>query len=221
MFPKAARLTYALPEPVNLVGRYARLAPLVPAVHGAGLWAVLQGADHVWAYMAYGPFAERAAFDEWLALRAAAPGEVTFCICDGDGRPLGLMSLIAIRPEHGVIEIGQVLLSPTLQGSIAATDAFCLAMTYVFERLAYRRLEWKCDAANAPSRRAAQRLGFAFEGVFRKHMIIKGRNRDTAWFALLDNEWPAKRAAFEAWLAPGNFDEDGRQIRTLASFRGA
>ena len=178
------------------------------------LWNSFGPEDALWTYMAYGPFADRKAFDEWLVTRAASqdPWHMTIEV---DGAACGSMAYMALRPDMGVAEIGHVLLSPKLQQTRAATRAFALALSHLFE-LDYRRVEWKCDGRNQPSRRAALRLGFRFEGLFRQHMIVKGRNRDTAWFALLDYEWPAMARAIDLWLCDENFDEAGRQRRRLA-----
>lgn len=134
------------------------------------------------------------------------------------GRAEGRVSFMRMDPANGVIETGAILFGPRLARSRGATEAIYLQARHVFDDLGYRRLEWKCDAENAPSRRAALRFGFVYEGIFRQHMVIKGRNRDTAWFAMLDHEWPARKAAFEAWLDPANFDAQGRQVRPLADF---
>ena len=138
-----------------------------------------------------------------------------------DGRPVGYQSLMRIDPVHRVVEIGGIMYTPLLQGTPGSTEAQYLFAKYVFDDLGYRRYEWKCNDRNAPSKRAAERLGFTFEGVFRQHMIVKSRSRDTAWFSMLDHEWPARRAAFEQWLAPSNFDAQGRQLRRLQDFVGA
>jgi RimJ/RimL family protein N-acetyltransferase len=135
------------------------------------------------------------------------------------GQPAGIASYLRITPEFGVIEVGHIMFGPGLQRTTAATEAIYLLIRHAFDDLGYRRFEWKCDALNAPSRRAAQRFGFEFEGVFRQHMVVKGRNRDTAWFAIIDRDWPAVRDAFEAWLEPVNFDADGRQLRSLSAAR--
>ena len=167
-----------------------------------------------WTYLAYGPFVSAGELEGMLAGARAEEGRVALAIlCDG--RALGTASYIRIVPEHRVIEIGHIVLGASLARTPAATEAIYLLARHAFEELGYRRLEWKCDALNAASRRAAERYGFRFEGVFREHMIIKGRNRDTAWFAILEQEWPALRAAFEAWLEPSNFDGDGGQRRAL------
>jgi RimJ/RimL family protein N-acetyltransferase len=167
--------------------------------------------------MAYGPFKDRAVFGEWLAERAVSLDPYFYALVDPSSeKVLGQFALMEIRPAMRVIEIGNVLYSPALQRTVAATEAQYLAARYVFETLAYRRYEWKCNALNAPSMRAAERFGFTYEGIFRQHMIIKGRNRDTAWYSIIDSEWPAVRAAFETWLKPENFDADGRQRVSLA-----
>ena len=133
------------------------------------------------------------------------------------GAAAGYASYMRMEPAHGVVEVGNILLAPALQRTTAATEAMVLMASHVFDDLGYRRYEWKCNAANEPSRRAALRLGFTFEGIFRQHMVVKGQNRDTAWFAMLDSEWPARKRAFQAWLDPANFDSAGRQLRSLAS----
>jgi RimJ/RimL family protein N-acetyltransferase len=205
------------PGPVTLSGRYCRIEKLDVDRHADGLWQVLKDDDRVWIYLAYGPFRERAAFDAWLAERAASLDPYFYAILDAEnGKVLGQFTLMEIRPAMRVIEVGNVLYSPALQRTRAATEAQYLLARYAIETLRYRRYEWKCNALNAPSRRAADRFGFTFEGIFRQHMIIKGANRDTAWYAIIDKDWPLIRAAFEAWLDPGNFDEDGKQKASLA-----
>ena len=208
------------PQPPHaaIAGRWARLEPLSASRHGPQLWSALSGRDEVWTYLPYGPFADEASFSAWLRGREDASDPLTFAIVKDD-ESLGLLSLMQIRPDFGVIEIGHVLFSPALQRSPAASEAIYLAARLVFDRLGYRRLEWKCNARNETSRRAALRFGFAFEGVFKQHMIVKGRNRDTAWYALLDGEWSTARAAFERWLAPDNFNEQGFQRAALADLR--
>lgn len=200
-------------------GRTVVLAPLDARLHAADLWAAVAGHDRLWDYMAYGPFAEAEAFGLWLEGRAELSDPFYFTVIDrGTGRAVGLVTLMEIRPAHGVIEVGNIVFSPALQRTCAATEAIYLLAKHVFDDLGYRRFEWKCNAANAASRRAAERFGFTFEGIFRQHMIVKGKNRDTAWFAMLDSEWPARKAAFESWLAPDNFDAAGRQRVPFAAF---
>jgi RimJ/RimL family protein N-acetyltransferase len=204
-----------LPGQSSLEGHGIRLEPFRAVDHGAELWSSLGGVPELWTYLPYGPFPDRASFDVWLAGREGGddPRHMTILV---EGRALGSLAFMALRPEMGVAEIGHVILGPQLQRSRAATAAFALAMGHLFD-LGYRRVEWKCNNDNEPSRRAALRLGFQFEGVFRQHMVVKGRNRDTAWFGLVDGDWPAVAEAFERWLDPANFDEGGRQHRRLAA----
>jgi RimJ/RimL family protein N-acetyltransferase len=165
--------------------------------------------------MGYGPFADEAAFLAWVPERAALADPYAYAVIDAEGRAVGIATLMEIRPAMRVIEVGHIVYTPALQRTPLATEAQYLLARYIFETLGYRRYEWKCNALNAPSRRAAERFGFTFEGVFRQHLIVKGRNRDTAWFSMLDSEWPARKAAFERWLAPANFDAAGRQKTSL------
>jgi RimJ/RimL family protein N-acetyltransferase len=199
------------PEAVVLKGRFGRVEKLDPARHGADLWMAFAGHDQIWTYLAYGPFVDAGAFGLWLEERAGIADPFSYVVVDPAGHACGIITLMAVRPEMRVIEVGHILLSPALQRTPLATEAQYLIARYVFETLGYRRYEWKCNACNAASRRAAVRLGFKPEGLFRQHMIIKGRNRDTAWYAMLDGEWPSRKLAFERWLAPENFDADGRQ----------
>jgi RimJ/RimL family protein N-acetyltransferase len=210
----------ALPGPVTLQGRFGRIEKL-NAGHAPALWEAVQGHDRVWTYMpSYGPFADAATFSKWAAERAALTDPYYYAIVDAEGRAVGVFTLMAIRPEHRVIEVGHVVYSPALQRTPLATEAQYLLARYVFETLGYRRYEWKCDALNAASNRAALRYGFTFEGIFRQHMIGKGRSRDSAWYAMLDGEWPARKAAFECWLAPANFAADGKQNTSLSRMNG-
>ena len=210
----------ALPGPVTLTGRYGRVEKLA-AGHAGDLWDAVQGHDAIWTYLpSYGPFADAVSFSDWLAARAPLADPYAYAIVDNSGGAVGILTLAAIRPEHRVIEVAHVLYAPALQRTPLATEAQYWLARYVFETLGYRRYEWKCDALNAASRKAAQRYGFMFEGIFRQHMIAKGHNRDTAWYAMLDSEWPARKAAFERWLAPDNFGPDGRQKRSLSALNG-
>jgi RimJ/RimL family protein N-acetyltransferase len=204
------------PKAVMLEGRCGRIERLDPSRHSAGLWSALEGHDHVWTYLPYGPFADAGAFGLWLRARASILDPFSYVVIDRDGRAVGIIALMAVRPEMRVIEVGNVLLSPELQRTPLATEAQYLLAKYVFETLGYRRYEWKCDSCNAASRRAALRFGFNFEAVFCQHMIVKGRNRDTAWYAMLDTEWPSHKAAFERWLSPDNFDSEGHQKARLS-----
>jgi RimJ/RimL family protein N-acetyltransferase len=206
------------PQPVVLAGRYGRVEKLAPARHGAALWEAIKDTPGLWDYMPYGPFDSAGQFEEWLSERATLDDPYVYAVVTPEGRALGIAALMAIRPDMGVIEIGHIAYAPALQRTPLGTEAQYLFAGYAFETLGYRRYEWKCNALNAASRRAAERYGFNFEGIFRQHMIVKGRNRDTAWFSILDSEWPLRKAAFERWLAPANFDDEGRQKASLAAF---
>jgi RimJ/RimL family protein N-acetyltransferase len=213
------------PPAAPLAGRYCRIEPLDPARHGDALFAADQLAADArdWTYLVGDRPAGRAAFQAWLescaAPWAAAAGDPLFhAILLADGRAAGLAAYLRIDRGNGVIEVGHILFTPALQRRPAGTEAIFLLMRRAFDELGYRRFEWKCDHLNAPSRRAALRYGFRFEGIFRQAVVYKGRNRDTAWFAITDQEWPMLRAAFEAWLDPANFTPNGAQRRPLAAF---
>ena len=211
------------PERVVLTGRFVDIVPLT-AADADDLFdqAGGEGRASLWTYMPDAPYADRAAFAEVIAKKAGSADPLFYAILDKtSGRALGHAGLMRIEPAHRVIEVGNILFGTGLQRTPGATESMALLAGYVFDTLGYRRYEWKCNALNAPSRRAAERLGFTFEGIFRQHMIVKGRNRDTAWFSILDSEWPACRAAFQAWLAPGNFDDAGHQRQGLAALRDA
>ena len=204
------------PSGAVLEGRYARLEPLAADAHAALLFRAYAGQDRLWDYMAYGPFHSAAQYHRWVRDTVANEDHLFYAIRDLEtGTWGGVASFLRITPQMGSVEVGNINLSPALQRTRAATEAMALMMSWAFDA-GYRRYEWKCDALNRPSRVAAQRLGFSFEGVFRQHMVIKGRNRDTAWFAVTDQDWPALREAYAAWLAPSNFDERGRQIERLS-----
>jgi RimJ/RimL family protein N-acetyltransferase len=203
------------PGPVTLQGRYGRLEKL-GARHAMELWQAFVGQDQVWTYISTdGPFATEAEFSAFIAGRAAADDPYAYAIIDLSGRAVGYFTLLRIEPQMRVIEVGHVLYSPALQRTPLGTEAQYLLARYAFETLGYRRYEWKCNALNAPSWRAALRYGFVYEGTFRQHLIAKGRNRDNAWFSMLDSEWPARKANFQRWLAPDNFDGEGRQKVSL------
>jgi RimJ/RimL family protein N-acetyltransferase len=209
----------ALPVRVSLSGRYVTLEPLDAERHAAALWQAVKGHDELWTWLFDGPYASETDLRQAIEVKQAAAGFVFLAIVPvATGQAAGWASYLRMEPAHGVIEVGNILLSPALQRTTAATEAMYLMARHVFDDLGYRRYEWKCNAENLPSRRAAERLGFAFEGIFRQHMVIKGRNRDTAWFAMLDREWPARKRAFEAWLEPANFDAEVCQRRRLGSF---
>jgi RimJ/RimL family protein N-acetyltransferase len=203
------------PGPVTLQGRYGRVEKL-SAEHAADLWAVCSGHDHIWTYMSrYGPFPDAAAFAQWVASRVPLEDPYSYAIIDRAGRAVGIAAMMEIRPDMRVIEVGHIVYSPALQRTPLGTEAQYLLARYAFETLRYRRYEWKCNALNAASRRAALRYGFSYEGILRQQIIAKGRNRDTAYFSMLDSEWPARKAAFERWLAPENFDAEGQQRSRL------
>lgn len=232
-----------LPGPVTLRGRYVTLEPIDAARHAEPIWEAVRAHDELWAWLAYGPYKDAAdlmaQLEQWRAANTAvalavvphrgeagieppasaapgtaaagtsAPGPVQ------EGLAKGWATFMRIDAGNGVIEVGNILFSPALKRTRAATEAMYLMASHVFDHLGYRRYEWKCNALNEPSRRAALRFGFTFEGIFRQHMVVKDRSRDTAWFSMLDHEWPARKKAFEAWLDPANFDGEGRQKKGL------
>lgn len=209
-----------LPERRVLEGRYCRLEPLDAARHGDPLFAasMAPGAEERHRYLFEGPM-ERARFQVWLEGRAASQDPLFFAVIDkATGRVEGRQTLMRIDPGHGVIEIGSILWGPAMARSRVATEALFLFAAYAFDVLGYRRFEWKCNNGNEPSKRAALRFGFIYEGLFRQHMVAKGENRDTAWYSMIDSEWPALRAGYEAWLHPENFDSNGQQKARLESF---
>jgi RimJ/RimL family protein N-acetyltransferase len=209
------------PTATLLEGRFIRLERLDPARHGDELFAALEGpgADpKLWDYLPYGPFPERSTFDAWLNNHAAASDPYFFSVIDrASGQVQGILSLMSIVPAQGRIEIGHVTFGAPMQRSPRSTEAVYLLAKYSFD-LGYRRLEWKCNNGNARSKYAAERLGFSFEGVFRQHMVVKGQNRDTAWYSILDGEWPAIAAGFEQWLSDDNQTSDG-QVKGLVECR--
>ncbi|MEP9354305.1 GNAT family protein [Xanthobacter sp. KR7-65] len=212
------------PEPTTLEGLHVRLVPFEAERHAASLFMLSHGPekDALWAYLSPAPFPNEAAFAAFYGAAAQKADPLLFAIEEtATGRAVGHATYMRIEPAQRVIEVGNILYTPALQRTRGATEAMYLMARHAFEDLGYRRYEWKCNALNAPSRQAAARLGFTYEGLFRQHMIVKGLNRDTAWFSLLDHEWPRARAAFEAWLAPENFDAQGRQIRRLEDIRAA
>jgi RimJ/RimL family protein N-acetyltransferase len=211
------------PQPTTLAGRFVTLVPLDPEAHGAALYEKSHGEDRedLWRYLFDGPYPNREAFNVRLRQMASTRDPLFFTIlAQPSGAPVGYASYMRIEPANRCIEVGSILFTPALQRTPGATEAMYLMACHVFDDLGYRRYEWKCNSLNEPSRRAALRLGFTFEGIFRQHMIIKGRNRDTAWYAMLDSEWPVRKANFERWLAPENFDGAGRQRESLAEMNG-
>ncbi len=211
------------PARIALAGRSVRLEPLDPARHGADLYRASHGPGvdpKLWLYLTNGPFANEAAFMAWLDAAAKTADPLFFAVVDPKtGRAVGMMSYMRITPDHGSIEIGNIWFGPAAQRTPISTEATYLLARHVFDELGYRRLEWKCNALNMPSREAALRFGFAYEGLFRRHFVIKNRSRDTTWFAMVVDDWPVIKAAFETWLDPANFDAAGKQRRKLAAIR--
>jgi RimJ/RimL family protein N-acetyltransferase len=206
------------PERVVMEGRYARLEPLDPSRHGADLLASAKapGADDRFRYLFEDAPSDAASFTPWLEKACAGIDPLFFAVIDkATGRAEGRQALMRIDPVHGVIEIGSILWGPAIARSRITTEALYLFAAYTFDTLGYRRFEWKCNDLNEPSKRAALRFGFTFEGVFRHHMVAKGHNRDTAWFAMIDSDWPRLKAGYEAWLQPSNFDKAGQQRSKL------
>lgn len=205
-----------VPDVDVLDGQYVRLERLNSDRHGAALFQAYSGHDAVWTYLPVGPFHSSAQYQRWVRENEISSDPYFFAIQDKvSGKWAGVGSFLRITPDAGSIEVGFLTFSPLLQRTPAATEAMFLMMQWAFEA-GYRRYEWKCDALNLPSRRAAQRLGFSYEGVFRQAAVVKGRNRDTAWFAVIDREWPALKEAFHVWLSPENFRPDGSQVERLS-----
>ena len=210
------------PERKPLEGRYVRLEPLEAARHGDELYAVSSVPDAAerFRWLFDYPPEDRAAFQPWLDKAEASQDPLFFVVIDkASGRVAGRQTLMRIDPAYGVIEIGNIYWGPLIARKPAATEAQFLFMQHVFDGLGYRRYEWKCNNLNEPSKRAAQRFGFSFEGVFRQHLVVKGENRDTAWYSVIDKEWPPLRRAYLQWLDPANFDAEGRQKRRLEEIR--
>ncbi|MDQ4060718.1 MAG: GNAT family N-acetyltransferase [Pseudomonadota bacterium] len=212
------------PHRTVMEGRFARLEPFEPERHARGLYErfTQDEGGRIWTFLGYGPFDSYEGYEAWASVFCVGDDPMFHTILDArTGAPLGVASYLRIDPANGVIEVGHLCYSPSLQRTPAATEAMYLMARRAFDELGYRRYEWKCNALNATSRRAAERLGFTFEGIFRQHMVVKGHNRDTAWYAMLDREWPVHKAAFEAWLDPANFDAEGRQRAKLEALRGS
>lgn len=206
-----------LPGPEVIAGRFVRLERLDPAAHARGLYEANAGQDWLWDYMGYGPFATFQDYADWQSRMAPSADPCFYALRDlTTGRVGGIAAYLRIVPEHGVIEIGHIQIAPFLQRTPAATEAISLLIGWAFD-VGYRRVEWKCDALNLPSMAAARRYGFSFEGIFRQHMLYKCRNRDTAWFAILDRDWLALKSAHDTWLSPSNFDEVGKQKLRLSA----
>ena len=212
------------PARAVLEGRRVRLEPVDPGAHGPELFAAFTAGpdpDAIWRYLPYGPYADLASFTQRLEDCARSEDPLFFNLHDREsGQATGLASYLNIVPQNGSIEIGHICFAPALQRTPGATEGLFLMMRQAFDALGYRRLEWKCNALNEASRRAALRLGFTYEGIFYQHMVVKGCNRDSAWYSILDGEWPRIRANFERWLAADNFDGEGRQRVSLASLNG-
>jgi len=210
------------PPRTAMEGRYCRVEPIDPGRHAAELHEANRedAENRIWTYLPYGPFETLSDYRNWMDSACTGDDPLFHAVIDlKDGKAAGLASYLRITPPVGVIEVGHINFAPRLQSTAAGTEAMYLMMRRAFDELGYRRYEWKCDALNLRSNKAAERLGFQFEGVFRQVTIYKGRNRDSAWYAILDKDWPAMRRAFEAWLDRGNFDADGRQRQSLADFR--
>jgi RimJ/RimL family protein N-acetyltransferase len=208
------------PEKRPMQGRLARLEPMDVARHAEGLYAASHGSEEakrVWTYLPHGPFADVAGFRDWAARMLQTPERLFFAIRNVGTQQLAGMAMYSeMHPAHGVSEVGYVWFAPSVQRTPLATEALYLMLRHAFDDLKYRRMQWRCNALNEKSRAAALRLGFKFEGIFYQQQVVKGRNRDTAWFSMLDSEWPRIRANFERWLAPENFDAQGRQRSSLS-----
>ncbi len=216
-FPVSDELPRPFPPSTGMAGQYCRVVPLEIDSHAISLFEANQR-DHSgrnWTYLPYGPFSCVDDYTNWLKTYCTSKDPLFHTILTACGDPVGIASYLRIHPESGCMEVGHIHFSPLLQRTIASTEAMFLMMCRVFDELGYRRYEWKCDALNASSRRTAERLGFTFEGIFRQATVYKGRNRDTAWFAITDRDWPDIRASFQRWLSPDNFDDQGRQRNSL------
>ena len=209
------------PSRTVMSGRYCRLEPLDVADHAQDLYQAYQASadDRIWTYLFCGPFDDFDAYQNWLSSSCLGDDPLFFAIIDlKSQKALGIASFLRIDPNNGGIEVGNINYSPALQQTAAGTEAMYLMMRRAFDELGYRRYEWKCDDLNEASKRAALRYGFTYEGLFRQAVVYKGRNRDTAWFSIIDSEWPAIKAAFEGWMAPGNINDSGRQKISLKEF---
>jgi RimJ/RimL family protein N-acetyltransferase len=216
--------TRPVPPRTPMEGRFCVVEPLNPAKHARELFEAnsLDRDNRNWTYLSVGPFADFESYRSWLEKVAEGADPVFHAIIDrATGKAVGVASYMRLDPPNGVIEVGHINYSPLLQQKPAATEAMFLMMRRVFDELGYRRYEWKCDSLNAPSRAAALRLGFQYEGLFRQAVVYKGRSRDTTWFSIIDSEWPKLRGAYEQWLAPENFDAGGRQKRKLSELIAA
>ena len=212
----------ALPAGEPLIGKFVQVERLNPAEHASNLFDLTRQSPDLWRYLAQMPPASLDEFQERLVAQAKSEDPLFYSFLDPANKScLGIAAYLRIEPKNRCIEVGHILFSPALQRTTAGTEAMFLMAQHAFEELGYRRYEWKCNALNEPSKRAAERFGFSYEGTFRQHMIVKGENRDTAWFAMLDHEWPARKRAFERWFDPANFDASGEQKRSLREFMQA
>ena len=212
------------PDRRPLQGRYVTLEPMDAARHADALFEAAEGEGSdplLWRYLPYGPFGDLESFRSLIEKNSASDDPLYFTVVPEGGTPAGQATFMRMDPANGVIEIGHIWFGGSIQRSPATTEAIYLLAKHAFDNLGYRRLEWKCHARNARSRRAAERFGFTYEGTFRNHTVVRDRNRDTAWYSIIDEEWPAIRDAFEAWLSPDNFDAHGAQRRSLEDIRRA
>lgn len=215
--PVSGEFPRPMPPRTPMQGRYCSVVPLDIDAHCEPLFQAYaeDREDRIWTYLPYGPFENAGAYRDWMQATCCDDETIFYTILDSDGAPVGLAAYLRMKPEYGVIEIGHINYAPRLQRSAAATEAQFLFMCRAFDELGYRRYEWKSDTMNKASLRAGQRLGFLYEGTFRQAQITKGRNRDTAWYSILDHEWPDIRARFQDWLRPDNFNADGSQKTAL------
>jgi RimJ/RimL family protein N-acetyltransferase len=205
-----------------LRGHHVTMEPLDAGRHADALFRAAEGAASdplLWRYLPYGPFDDPDTFREWVRTNSESTDPLFHAVVPTGGEASGQTSFLRIDPAHGAIEIGHIWFGGSIQRSPATTEAIFLLASHAFDGLGYRRLEWKCNARNARSRAAAERLGFTYEGTFRNHTVVRDRNRDTAWYSIIDEEWPGVRDAFQAWLSPDNFDANGTQIRSLTELR--
>jgi len=210
------------PQRIIFEGHHCSLEPVNSKEHTAALYEAYRLAedDRDWTYLFYERPATKEAFNVYIQNLEKSRDPLHFTVIDNHhNRPVGTVALMRIEPQHGVIEVGHVVFSPLLQQTIMSTEAHFLLMQYAIEQLGYRRYEWKCDSLNSSSRKAAQRLGFQFEGIFRQAIVYKNRSRDTAWFSIIDKDWPQIKMALERWLSPDNFDDQGKQKQRLQAIR--
>ncbi len=221
-FPVPRWTARQAPPRTAMEGIYCWVEPLAADRHAEALFASYAGAPENWTYLAQEPPSDLSAYRSWIEMVAAGSDPLFHAVVEKEsGRAVGVAALMRIDIANGVIEVGNINYAPALKRSRAGTEAIFLLARRVFDELGYRRFEWKCDSLNGPSRRAAQRYGFTFEGIFRQAVVYKGRNRDTAWFSIIDREWPRLKERYTRWLDPANFDADGRQRMSLGALLGA